>query len=44
MSEMTTDLHDCKYQLAEQRREISLLKDMVIRGSFGRLSISTAEA
>ena len=41
MTEMTADLNDCKYQLAEQRREINLLKDMVIRGSIGRLSIST---
>ena len=34
MGEMQKDLSDCKYQLAEQRREINLLKDRVVK-SFG---------
>lgn len=29
LSDCQTEVNDCKYQLAEQRREISLLKDLV---------------
>jgi hypothetical protein len=43
-SELRKDLDDCKYDLAEQRRDISILKDVVRKIRGGADNILPAEA